>query len=100
MHVYKYYIEYYILYNVAFADGSEGKEFAYNADDLGEIPGSGGSLAGGNGNPLQYSCLENPRDRGAWQFTDHRVTKSQKRLSNFHFHRIKHNVLLYINIQC
>ena len=45
--------------------------------DSGSIPGSEKSLGGGHGNPLQYSCLENSVDRGAWQATDHRVTKSQ-----------------------
>ena len=46
--------------------GSEGKASACNAGDLGSIPGSGRSLGEGNGNPLQYSCLENPMDREAW----------------------------------
>ena len=46
-----------------------GKESAYNAGDLGSIPGSGRSPGEGNGNPLQYSCLENPMDREAWQVT-------------------------------
>ena len=45
--------------------------------DLVLIPGPGRSLGGGHGNPLQYSCLENPMDRGAWQAEVHRVTKSQ-----------------------
>ena len=45
--------------------------------DVGWIPGSGASPGGGHGNPLQYSCLENPLDRGSWQATVHRVTKSQ-----------------------
>ena len=45
--------------------------------DLGLIPGLGRSPGGGNGNPLQYSRLENPMDRGAWQATVHRVTKNQ-----------------------
>ena len=49
--------------------------------DMGSIPGSGRSPAGGNGNPLQYSCLENSMDRGAWQGTVHGVTQSQTRLS-------------------
>ena len=49
------------------ADGSDGKESARNAGDLGSIPGSGSSSGEGNGYPLQYSCLENPMDRGAWQ---------------------------------
>ena len=43
-----------------------GKESAYNAGDMGLIPGSGRSPGGGNDNPLQYSCQENPMDRGAW----------------------------------
>ena len=46
---------------------SVGKESACNAGDLGSIPGSGRSSGEGNGNPIQYSCLENPMDRGAWQ---------------------------------
>ena len=52
-----------------------GKESACNAGDLGSIPGSGRSLGEGNVNPLQYSCLENPMDRGAWQATVHGVTR-------------------------
>ena len=56
---------------------------ASNAGDLGLIPGSGRSPGEGNGNPLQYSCLENPMDRGAWRATVHGVTKSQIRLSDF-----------------
>ena len=49
-----------------FPGGSDGKVSAYNAGYLGSIPGSGRSPGEGNGNPLQYSCLENPMDRGAW----------------------------------
>ena len=52
-----------------FPGGSDGKESAYNAGDLGSIPGSGRSPGEGNGNPIQYSCLENPTDRGAWRAT-------------------------------
>ena len=48
--------------------------------DAGSIPGSGRSPGGGHGNPLQYPCLENPMDRGAWQATVHGVSKSQTRL--------------------
>ena len=55
---------------------------AGDAGDTGLIPGSGRSPGEGNGNPLQYSCLENPMDRGAWWATVHRVTKSQTELSN------------------
>ena len=49
--------------------------------DMGSIPGLGRSPGGGNGNPLQFSCLGNPMDRGAWQATVHGPTKSQTRLS-------------------
>ena len=63
--------------------GSEGKASACSAGDLGSIPGSGRSPGEGNGNPLQYSCLENPMDRGAWRATVHEVAESQTRLSNF-----------------
>ena len=49
------------------AGGSDGKESTCNAGDLGSIPGLGRSPGGGNGNPLQYSCLENPMDRGTWR---------------------------------
>ena len=49
--------------------GSDGKEFAYNAGDLGSIPGSGRSPGEGNGNALHYSFLENSVDRGAWWAT-------------------------------
>ena len=51
-----------------------------NARDMGSIPGSGRSPGGGHGNPLSYSCLENPMDRGAWQATVHRVTQSRTQL--------------------
>ena len=63
--------------------GSEVKASASNAGDLGSIPGLGTSPGEGNGNPLQYSCLENPVDGGAWSATVHRVTKSRTRLSDF-----------------
>ena len=49
-----------------FPGGSDGKESACNAGDLGLIPGSGSSPGEGNGSPLQYSCLENPMDGGSW----------------------------------
>ena len=53
-----------------------------NPGDVGSIPGLGRSPGEGNGNPLQYSCLGNPLDRGAWGATVYRVTKSQRDLSN------------------
>ena len=52
-----------------FPGGLDGKESAYNAGDLALIPGLEDSSGGGHGNPLQYSCLENPMDRGAWRAT-------------------------------
>ena len=61
---------------------SDGKESSCNAGDPGSIPGSGRSPREGNGSPLQYSCLENPMDRGASQSTFQGVAKSQTRLSN------------------
>ena len=54
--------------------------------DAGSIPGSGRSPRGGHGNPLQYSCLENPMDRGTWQATVHRVTKSRTWLKQLSTH--------------
>ena len=69
--------------SVSFPDGSEGKASACNVGDLGSIPGLGRSPGEGNGNPLQYSCLENPTDRGAWWATVYGVTKSQTQLSDF-----------------
>ena len=61
------------------------KRLAYNAEDLGSIPGSGRSSGEGNDNPLQYSCLENPVDRGAWWATVHGVIKNRTRLGDFTF---------------
>ena len=64
---------------MGFPGGSDGKVSGYNAGD----PGSGRSPGEGNGNPLQYSCLENPIDGGAWRATVHGVAKSRTRLSDF-----------------
>ena len=58
---------------------------AYNEGDLGSIPESGRSPGEGNGNPLQYSCLENPMDEGAWEAAVHGATKSWTQLSDFTF---------------
>ena len=60
-----------------FASGSVVKNLPASAGDQGSIPGSGRSPGEGNGNPLQYSCLENPMDRGAWLATVHGVTKKE-----------------------
>ena len=68
-----------------FTGGSDDKESACSAGDPGSIPGSGRSPGEGNGNPLQYPCLENSMGRGAWQTTVHGVAKSRTQLSNFTF---------------
>ena len=68
-----------------FPGDSEDKVSACNVGDPGSIPGLGRSPGEGNGNPLQYSCLENPMDRGAWRAIVHRVAKSQTGLSDFTF---------------
>ena len=65
-----------------FPSGSTVKESARSAGSVGSIPGSGKSPGVGNGNPLQYSCLGNPSDRGAWQAIVHGVTKSQTSVSD------------------
>ena len=67
---------------VFFLGDSEVKASACNAGDVGSIPESERSPREGNGNPLQYSCLENPRDIGAWWATVHGVAKSRTRLSD------------------
>ena len=68
-----------------FPDGSEVKVSASNVGDPGLIPGSGRSPGERNGNPLQYYCLENPMDRGAWKATVHGVAKGWTCLSDFTF---------------
>ena len=62
------------------------KESAFNAEDVGSIPGSGRSSGGGNGNPLQYSCLENPMDKRAWRASICGVIKSLTRLKILSMH--------------
>ena len=68
---------YSISFKGSFLGGSDSKESTCNVGDLGSIPGLQRSPGEGNGNPLQYSCLENSMDRGAWWATVHGVTKSQ-----------------------
>ena len=68
------------IHSAGLSGGSGGKESACSAGDPRLIPGSGRSLGGGSGYPLQYSCLENPMVRGAWWGTVHEVTESQTRL--------------------
>ena len=76
-----------------FLGGPDGKESACNAGDLGSTPGLGKSPGEGNGNPLQYSYLENSMSGGAWWAAVHGITKSWTQLSNFaftfHFHALE-----------
>ena len=65
-----------VLQIKGFPGSSDSKESACSAGNLGSIPGLGRCPGEGNGNPLQYSCLENPMDRGPWWATVHRVTES------------------------
>ena len=73
------------IYYLGFSHSSIGKVFACNDGYPGSIPGLGRSPGEGNGNPLQYSCLKNPMDRGTWWATVHGVAKSRTQLSNFTF---------------
>ena len=87
--------------------GSVGKESAWNEGDPGSIPGSERSPGEGNSNPLQYSCLENSMDRGAWWAIVHGVTKSRTRLSDWHLvwcfwglSLLHHVAVLHFHIVC
>ena len=71
-----------------FPSGSAVKNPPANAGDAGSIPGLERSPGGGHGTPLQYSCLENPLDRGAWQATVHGVTKSRTLLKRLSTHAL------------
>ena len=73
---------------LGFPGSSAGKDSACNVRDLGLIPGLGRSSGEENGNPLQYSCLENPMDRGTWKVMLHRVTKSQPKLRWLSMHTL------------
>ena len=66
---------------ISFPRSSVGKEPACNAEDLGSVPGSGRSPGEGNGNPLQYSCLENPMDREAWRAQVHGIARTGHNLA-------------------
>ena len=83
---------------MGFPGGSDGKETACNTGDLGSISGSGRSLGEGNGNPFQYSYLENSMDRGAWWATAHGVTKSQTQLTNQHNKYRDTHIYMYIHM--
>ena len=85
-----------------FPGGSEVKVSAWNAGDQDLIPGSGRSPGEGNGNPFQYSCLENPMEGGAWSAIVHGVAKSRTRLSDFtftFFHCFKYKWLKWLKLR-
>ena len=75
-----------MIINYGFPGGSDCKESTCSTGDPGSIPGLGKSPGEWNGNPLQYSCLENSMDKGAWRATVHGVAKSQTRQSNEQFY--------------
>ena len=76
-----------------FLGGLDGKESSRIVGDLGSIPGLGRSPEGRHGNPLHYSCLENPMDRGAWGATVHAIAKSQIELKQLSTHiRTLHDI--------
>ena len=85
-----------------YSGGSDYKESACNAGDLCFIPGLGRYLGEGNGNPLQYSCLENPMDRGDWRAIVYEVAESQTRLSDFtftfHFHALEKEMAAHSSV--
>ena len=83
-----------------FPGGSYGKASACNMGDLSSIPGSGRSSGEGNGNPLQYPCLENHMDGGAWSATVYGVAKSRTRLSDstFHFHSLEEEMATHSSV--
>ena len=82
--------------------GSVVKNLPANAGDTGYLPGSGRSHRERNGNPIQYSCLENPMDGGAWEAAVHGVAKSRTRLSNFpftfHFHALEKEMATHSSV--
>ena len=86
---------------MGFPGGSDNKQSACSAGDLGSIPGLGRYPGEENGNPLQYSCLNNPMDRGAWWARAHGATKSRTLVINififFHNGKTEHNVAFTVS---
>ena len=89
------------VFTLDFPGGADGKASAYKAGDPGSIPESGSSPGEGNGNPLQYSCLENPMDGGAWRATFRGVSESQTQLSDCTFFSLSAwSVILLLVLKC
>ena len=78
---------YLFLYRSSFPGGSVIKNPPANAEDVGSVPELGRSLGERNGNPLRFSCLENPMDKGAWWATVHWVTRVTKQQQRYVSHR-------------
>ena len=91
-----------VIYKWAFQVVLVVKNLTANASDVGLIPGLGRYPGGGNGNPLQYSCQENPMDGGAWWTAVHGVAKSRTRLSDFtftfHFHTLEKEMATHSSV--
>ena len=91
-----------ICCSIYFPGGTYGKESALNVKDTGSIPESGRSPEEGHANPLQYSCLENPIDGGAWWAAVHWVAKSWTQLSDFtftfHFHALEKEMATHSSV--
>ena len=87
---------------MGFLHGSDDKESACSAGDLGSVRGFGRFPGEGHGNPLQYSCLENPMDRGAWWAAVHGVAGIRTRLSDFtftfHFHALEKKMVTHSSV--
>ena len=79
-------------FKYVFPGGSESEESACNAGGPCSIPGSGRSPGGGDGNPLQYFCLGNPMDGGAWRAAVHRIAKSRTRLKQLRLPILKQGI--------
>ena len=86
------------IYIYGFPGDSVVKNLSANAEGPGLIPGLGRSPGEGNDNPLQYSCLENPMDRGAWRATVHGVTKVWTQLSMHFLYTYTYFVAIYCHI--
>ena len=89
-----FFFPYAVQHVSSFPGGLDGKESACNVGDSDSIPGLGRSPGEGHGYPLQYSCLENPVDRRAWQATVHGVAKTQTGLSDSHCYCSLHGILV------
>ena len=98
----RYFVFSYLVHIQSFPGGSDSKESSCNARDPGSISGLERSLGEGSGTPLQYSCLENPMDGGAWWAAVHGAAKSRTQLSDFtftfHFHALEKEMATHSSV--